>query len=120
MAVQSLYQQGDAIYVELFNQLHHIADPATLTGIFGSNPSITHDNPPYPKGFAINPGSLLVKTSDGAIYLITNGCKYHIVSQAAMDHYQFKGQLFPVNSGDQILADQLAELTQSGENISDA
>lgn len=121
MAVQALYQKDTAIYVEIFDELHHIADPETLTGVFGSNPQITHDLPPYKIGFEINSGSCLARSNaTGAIYLMTNGCKYHITSIEAMKHYQFNGTAYPVDPSDQILADKLIAITPSGQDISDS
>lgn len=117
---QSLYQEGSAIYVAIFDELHHVSNPDTLTGVFGENPVITNGLPSYPKGFDINPGSCLVRSNTtGAIYLFTNGHKYHLTSPEAMQYYQFNGAVFPVNANDQILADKLIEITPSGKDIGD-
>lgn len=119
MAVQALYQDGDAIYMEIFDTLHHIVNPDVLTAICGSNPVISHGLP-CGIDFPIGVGSCLIRSADTEeIYLYTNGQKYYITSLDSVEHYQFNGQVLPVDPSDQILADNLITVTPSGANISD-
>ena len=115
MAIQALYKKGDAIYVELFDELHHIADPETLTAVFGASPIITHDDPPYPNGFPINSGSFLMR--DGApVYLMTNDKKYHIANPSSLEHFQLNGAI--LGGGDcQKIAAFAAKVVPSGPVI---
>jgi hypothetical protein len=118
MGVQDLYfDRGTGkVFVELFNQLHWVVDPATLNGVFGPNPRITDDKPPYPIGFDINAGSCLV-TSAGKVYLYADRKKFWITSPAALEHYQFNGPRFPAAPQDVVLADNLVQLAEEGDNI---
>lgn len=115
MSIQALYQDGPALYVELFGELHHIKDMNTLKDVFGENPVKTHDKPPYPEGFPIETDSFLM--SDGApIYLMTNGYKYHIANPSSLEHFQLNGKV--LGGGDcQKLSALVAKLVPSGQEI---
>lgn len=113
MSEQDLYRDTNGkVYIELFNELHHIADFNTLSAIFGSNPDITDDMPNYNIGFPIQKGSFLL-LANNAIYLMTNGCKYLITSPAVLTHYQFVGNQY----GGDALANLMAPFVIDGENI---
>ncbi|HEX4496098.1 MAG TPA: hypothetical protein VIE43_10570 [Thermoanaerobaculia bacterium] len=111
-----------AIYVELFGKLHWITAKPVLDLIFGVNPIITDDVPPYDKGFDIGPGSCLVWSSSKLFLYAANtppdeGTAFWITNPDVKAKYQFNGTGFPVNPGDAIIADDLVLLAQGGPDI---
>ena len=115
MSQQNLYRdpiRGE-VYVELFNELHVIANIQTLKAIFGDNPNVIDEVPPYGKGFPIGGGSFLLRTPAGVIYLVTNQQKHLIANPATINYYQFNGDVY----GSDFLAKLVAPFIPDGPEI---
>ncbi|WBX75337.1 hypothetical protein PG911_11785 [Tenacibaculum ovolyticum] len=119
---QSLYRKpnGD-IYLQLFNELHKIADNTTVTRLFGANPTISDNVPSFDTGFDIGTSSCLIRLENGLVgFCVQNSAGYKIHgfdSISAIDYYQFSHAWFPECDGDQLAIHILGTVISWGDSI---
>jgi hypothetical protein len=123
MAEQDLYRviSSGAMYLYLFGQYWYIADPATLDGVFGSNPDVTDvASVSGPMGPVIASGSgLWQPEGNPRMYFVCTGntpiTAYWITNPQVLAYYQFHG---PVQTcSNQVINDWLAALITYGSDI---
>jgi hypothetical protein len=81
-----------AVYLILDGHKSHIPNPPTYNNLFRSWEGIITDIDvtEIPTGPTLTDGAILaVRTGGGAVYLISNGVKRHVVSPLVMDQYHF-------------------------------
>lgn len=112
-APQQLYTINGTAFMQLFGELHGFPSQPCLSAVCGIA-QYTDENPPYPRGWNFSKTSGIVMDIDGKVYLVTNGHKYYIESNEAMNHYQLNGPQQKLDLGGHMA---LANLP-SGPNIS--
>jgi hypothetical protein len=122
--VNPLYKLSSGeVYLLLFGKYWYIADPDTLTGVFGGNPVISDmTTAPTNLGPVIENGSALwLPPGQNNLYFVCAGwgnqqsTSYWITTQAVQAKYQFNG---PVQScSNQAINNLLTALLQKGQSI---
>jgi hypothetical protein len=122
--VNSLYKLSTGeVYLLLFGEYWYIADPATLSGVFGGNPVISPlTTAPTNLGPVIENGSFLwLPPGQNNLYFVCAGSGkqqstyYWITTQNVLAKYQFNG---PVQScSNQSINNLLMVLLEKGQSI---
>ena len=86
---------GDtAIFLILDGQRHLVPNPTTANNLFGPTDTVDEvlDLDTVPPGDQLTNGAILASAhNDPKVYFVSNNCKRHVVSSAAMSKYGFDG-----------------------------